>query len=121
MLTSLTSRLQALHQEPWRFRCHHNTIIIIQWFLPFTRAFPHHSPLSPLLPSYLLPLAWVMKFAFKIKTEPVSQASIIVAIVAFSSGSLASIAIYSQSPSVSTSCAVILVVIVYLALSLASC
>jgi len=51
-------------------------------------------------PFYLLPLRrWLrsMKFAFEIKTEPVTQASIIVAVVAFSSGSLATIAIYAQS------------------------
>jgi hypothetical protein len=60
-----------------------------------------------------------MKFAFEIKTELVTQASIIVAVVAFSSGSLASIAIYSQSPLVSASCAVVLAVIVYSSLRLA--
>jgi hypothetical protein len=32
-----------------------------------------------LLPSYLSPLASVMKFAFKIKTKPVTQATIILA------------------------------------------
>ncbi len=77
--------------------------------------------MCPLLPSYLLLLALVMKSAFEIKTKPVTQASIIVAIIAFSSGSLVSIAIYSQSPLVSTFCAVVLVVIVYLALCLAPC
>jgi hypothetical protein len=59
-----------------------------------------------------------MKLVFEIKTEPVTQATIIVAIVAFSSGSLASIAIYSQSPLVSVFCAIVLAVIVYLALRL---
>jgi hypothetical protein len=44
-----------------------------------------------------------MKFAFEIKTEPVTQASIILAVVAFLSGSLATIAIYAQSrPSVAS-------------------
>jgi hypothetical protein len=38
-----------------------------------------------------------MKFAFEIKTKPVTQASIIIAAMAFSSRSLALIAIYSQS------------------------
>jgi hypothetical protein len=60
-----------------------------------------------------------MKFAFEIKTEPVVQASIIVAVVAFSSGSLASITIYLQSPLVCVFCAMFLVVIVYSALCLA--
>jgi hypothetical protein len=78
------------------------------------------SPSSPLFPSYLLPLTSVMKFAFEIKTEPVTQATIIVPIVAFSSGSLALIAIYSQSPLVSPFCIVVLAVVVYLALRLAS-
>ena len=57
-----------------------------------------------------------MKFAFEIKTEPVTQASIIVAVVAFTSGSLATIAIYAQSPPVSVICSVVLAFIVYLAL-----
>jgi hypothetical protein len=83
--------------------------------------FNQHSPSSPLLPSYLLPLASVMKFAFEIKTEPVTQATIIVAVVAFSSSSLALIVIYLQSPSVSAFYSVVLAVIVYLALRLAPC
>jgi hypothetical protein len=62
-----------------------------------------------------------MKFAFEIKTEPVTQASIIAAVVAFSSGSLTLIAIYSQSPLVSAFCAVILAIIMYSALRLAPC
>jgi uncharacterized membrane protein YgaE (UPF0421/DUF939 family) len=37
-----------------------------------------------------------MKFAFEIKMEPVTQASIIVAVIAFSSGSLATIAICAR-------------------------
>jgi hypothetical protein len=57
-----------------------------------------------------------MKFAFKIKTEPAAQAAIIVAVVAFSSGSLATVAVYAQSPPVSIICLVILAIIVYLAL-----
>ncbi len=42
-----------------------------------------------------------MKFAFEMKTEPVTQAAIIVAIVAFSSGSLATVTVYAQSPPIS--------------------
>ena len=41
---------------------------------------------------------------------------IIVAVVAFSSGSLATIAIYAQSPPVSVICSVVLAFVVYLAL-----
>jgi len=57
-----------------------------------------------------------MKFAFEIKTEPVTQAAIIVAVVAFSSGSLATVPVYAQSPPVSIICSVVLAIIVYLAL-----
>jgi hypothetical protein len=57
-----------------------------------------------------------MKFAFEIKTEPVTQAAIIVAVIAFSSGSLATVAVYAQSPPVSIICLVVLTIIVYLAL-----
>jgi hypothetical protein len=57
-----------------------------------------------------------MKFAFDIKTKPVTQAAIIIAVIAFSSGSLAMIAVYAQSLTVSVTCAVALAVIVYLAL-----
>jgi hypothetical protein len=39
-----------------------------------------------------------MKFAFEIKTKPVTQASIIVAAIAFSSGSLVLIAITLNAP-----------------------
>jgi hypothetical protein len=57
-----------------------------------------------------------MKFAFEIKTEPVTQVAIIVTVVAFSSGSLATAAIYAQSLPVSIICLVVLAIIVYLAL-----
>jgi hypothetical protein len=60
-----------------------------------------------------------MKFVFEIKTEPVTQASIIISIVAFSSGSLAMIAVYSDSPSVCVLCAIVLALIVYAALRFA--
>jgi hypothetical protein len=63
-----------------------------------------------------LPSAPGMKFAFKIKAEPVMQAAIIVAVVAFSSGSLATIAIYTNNLTVSTFCAVVLAIVIYLAL-----
>jgi hypothetical protein len=62
-----------------------------------------------------------MKLVFEVKTEPVTQACIIVAIVAFSSGSLASIAIYSQSPTISILCAFVLAIVVYTTLCLAPC
>jgi hypothetical protein len=54
-----------------------------------------------------------MKFAFEIKTEPVVQAIIIAAVAFVYSGSLALIAIYSQSPLVCVFCAIILAVIIY--------
>ena len=61
-------------------------------------------------------LAPLMKFAFKLKTEPVTQAAIIIAVIAFSSGSLATVAIYAQSPPVSIICLVVYAIVVYLAL-----
>jgi hypothetical protein len=64
-------------------------------------------------------IAWGMKFAFKIKTKPVTQAAIVISIVAFSSGSLATIEIYLGTPLAGIVCAVVLVVIVYLVLCLA--
>jgi hypothetical protein len=60
-----------------------------------------------------------MKLIFEIKTEPATQANIIVAVVAFSSGSLATIPIYLQSPLVCVFCVIVLAVIVYSALRLA--
>jgi hypothetical protein len=60
-----------------------------------------------------------MKFVFEIKTEPVTQASIIISVVAFSSGSLATIAVYSDSPLVCVLCAIVLALIVYAALRFA--
>ncbi len=60
-----------------------------------------------------------MKLIFEIKTEPVTQATIIITVIAFSSGLLALIAMYSQSPLVSVFCTIVLAVIIYLALRLA--
>jgi hypothetical protein len=62
-----------------------------------------------------------MKFAFEIKTEPVTQAAIIIAVVAFSSVSLALLAIYLGSALAGIACTIILAVIVYLALRLTPC
>jgi hypothetical protein len=77
-----------------------------------------HSPLSL---SFLSSPHFAHETFFKINTEPVTQASIIVAVVAFSSCSLAFTAIYSQSPSVCVFCGIMLAVIVYSALCLAPC
>ncbi len=60
-----------------------------------------------------------MKFAFEIKTKPVMQAPIIIAVIAFSSVLLAPITIYLGSASAGIICMIILAVIVYLALRLA--
>ena len=60
-----------------------------------------------------------MKLVFEVKTEPVTQAAIIVAIVTVSSESLASIAIYSQNTTVRIFCSVVLVITDYTALRLA--
>jgi hypothetical protein len=62
-----------------------------------------------------------MKFVFKIKTEPVMQAAIIIGAIAFASGSLATIAIYVISPLASITCAIVSAIIVYLALCLTPC
>jgi hypothetical protein len=60
-----------------------------------------------------------MKFAFKIKTEPVTQAAIIIGIIAFALVSLASFAIYLGSPLAGIVSTIVLAIIVYLALHLA--
>jgi len=60
-----------------------------------------------------------MMLVFEIKTEPVTQASIIIAVVASSSGSLAAIAIYSDSPLVCIFCTIVLAIIVYSSLRFA--
>jgi hypothetical protein len=62
-----------------------------------------------------------MKFAFRIKMELVTQAAIILAIVAFSSGSLGTIAIYTINLTISTFCVVALTVVVYFALRFSPC
>ncbi len=60
-------------------------------------------------------LRWPMKFVFEIKTEPTLRALVAIAIVAFSSGSLASIAIALGDPLTGQFCALVLVAIVFLA------
>ena len=62
-----------------------------------------------------------MKFAFEIMTEPVTQAAIIIGVIAFSSDSLTLIVIYLGSPSVGIICAIVLAIIVSLALYSAPC
>jgi hypothetical protein len=61
-----------------------------------------------------------MKFAFKIKTEPVTQAAIIIGVIAFASGFLATIAIYINTPLTGIICAVVLAIILYLTLQTCS-
>jgi hypothetical protein len=62
-----------------------------------------------------------MKLIFEVKTEPVTQAAIIVVIVTVSSGSLALIAIYSPNTTVCIFCSIVLAIMVYTALCLAPC
>jgi hypothetical protein len=62
-----------------------------------------------------------MKFALEIKTEPVTQATIIIGVVASSSGLIATIAIYLGSAPAGIVCAIVLALIIYLALRLAPC
>jgi hypothetical protein len=67
--------------------------------------------------SWYSPLLGGMKFALEIKTKPVMQATIIIGvIVTFSSGLIATIAIYLGSAPAGIVCAIIPAVIVYLAL-----
>jgi hypothetical protein len=62
-----------------------------------------------------------MKFAFEIKTELVTQATIIIGVVAFFSGSLATITVYRGYASAGIVCTIILAVIIYLSLCLTPC
>jgi hypothetical protein len=120
-LTSLTSRFLPFTKN------HGDSIAVLMLSLLSLvsflsrKHFNQHSPLSPLLLSYISLPALVMKFAFEIKTKPVTQATIIIAVVAFSSSSLALIVIYLQSPLVGAFCAVVLAVIFYSALCFTPC
>ena len=62
-----------------------------------------------------------MKLVFEVKTEPVTQATIIIPIIVVSSGLLVSIAIYSQSTPVCILCSGVLAIIIYTVLCLAPC
>ncbi len=62
-----------------------------------------------------------MKLVFEVKTEPVTQAAIAVAIVTVSSGSLVLIAVYLQNTTVCIFCSIVLAITVYTALCLAPC
>ena len=63
-----------------------------------------------------------MKFAFEIKTKSVTQqAAILITVVAFSSRSLMTAAIYAQSPPISIICSVVLAIVVYLVLRFSPC
>jgi hypothetical protein len=62
-----------------------------------------------------------MKFAFEIETEPVTQAAVMIGVVAFASGSLVMIEIYIDTPLAGIFCAVTLAVIISPALRLAPC
>ena len=59
-----------------------------------------------------------MKLIFEVKTEPVTQTTIITAIVTVSSGSLASIGIYSKSTPVCILCFGVLAISIYTVLCL---
>ncbi len=60
-----------------------------------------------------------MKLVFKVKTKPMTQATIIVGVAAFASGSRATIVICIDSPIAGIICAIVLAVVVYLILCLA--
>ena len=79
--------------------------------LPLPALSPLRHPIPP--PPSVYNFAF-MKLVFEVKTKPVTQAFIIIAIVAVSSGSLASITIYSQETMVCIFCFVILAFTVYI-------
>jgi hypothetical protein len=62
-----------------------------------------------------------MKFTFKIMTKPVTQTAIIISIILFSSGSLATIDSSLGTPLAGIVCNIKLAVMVYLALCLVIC
>ncbi len=60
-----------------------------------------------------------MKFALEIKTEPITQVTITISIIAFSPGGLATIAVYLCTSSTGIASAVVLKVIIYISLRFA--
>jgi hypothetical protein len=65
-------------------------------------------PFSP-LPQHL-----VMKFAFKIKTEPTLQAAVVIAVIVASSSALATIAVPLANQSIVTYCVTVLALIIWI-------
>ncbi len=103
----------------WRCRC--SSLLLLTLSLD---SFLSHKRFTNTSPQALLQFTphscpWAKKLDFEINTKPVTQAAIIVGVVAFASGSLATIAIYISSPIAGIICAVVLVIVVYLALCLA--
>jgi len=108
------------HQEPWRCRRRSlpSSTLSLGSFLSHKRY--TNTVLEPFLPIFpLADLPREMKLVFEIKTEPVTQAAIIIGVVVSAAGSLATIAIYVDSPFTGIFCAVVLAIIVFLALRLA--
>ena len=82
-------------QEPWRCRCRNFfSIGTAPGFLPFVRVPSPPTFSSSSLIFDRLSLLGGMKFAFKIITKPITQAAIIISVVAFSSRLLPTIPIY---------------------------
>jgi hypothetical protein len=107
--------------DPWRFCCPILRHRCCPWILPLRQAPSQTLFFKPSL-QFLAPLHFSgMKFGFKIKTEPMTQASIIITVITVSLGPLVMIAIHSRSSLVCIFCAVILAIIVYAALRLAPC
>ncbi len=79
MFTSLSSRFLPFAQEPWRFRRLPSSGRHRPWFLPLMQASTPTLSFKP-LPSFWLHSS--MKLVYEIKTKPVTQASIIIALVA---------------------------------------
>jgi hypothetical protein len=116
VLTSLTSRFLPFTQEPWRFQRLPSSCRHYPWFLPLTRA-PPTLLFKPFLSLFVV--AVVHETCLRDQDQPVTQASIILAIIALSLSLLALIVIYSQSPMVSILCVIVLAIVVYTALRLA--
>jgi hypothetical protein len=79
------------------------------------------SPSSPLFIPSPVAVGLADEICLQKKNKQVTQASIIVAVIAFSSSFLATITICAQSLPVSVICSVVLAFIVYLALRFSPC
>ena len=75
------------HQEPWRFRCLNFCHCYFPWFPSSHTSVFTDTHLRVHFIIFLFAVGSGMKFTFETKTEPVTQAAIIIDVFAFSSGS----------------------------------